>query len=150
MRNYEKQRGGLRRNLYRNNALRVLGDTRLHLFRMEYDDSTDHLRFWYVGLAHDLQRPAGALTADFYQYAENYMRHVEEEDEEDKDESSPFLTRSKAKTLSDVKVKMGMDEVVDEFVPEHEEDANESQGNRRKRTRVAEEEDLVISKKSKE
>ena len=144
MRNYEKQRGGLRRNLYRNNALRILGDTRLHLFRMEYDDSTGHLRFWYVGLAHDLQRPAGALTADFYQYADNYMRHVEEEEDEDKDESSPFLTRSKAKTLSDVKVKME----VDEFVPE-EEDANELEETR-KRARVAEEEDLVVSKKSKE
>ena len=144
MRNYEKQRGGLRRNLYRNNALRILGDTRLHLFRMEYDDSTGHLRFWYVGLAHDLQRPAGALTADFYQYADNYMRHVEEEEDEEKDESSPFLTRSKAKTLSDVKVKME----VDEFVPE-EEDANELEETR-KRARVAEEEDLVVSKKSKE
>ena len=63
----------------------MLGDARLHLFRMEFDDEKHELMFWYVGLAHDLQRPEGALDSEFCKYAEMYVRQAGEEEERERE-----------------------------------------------------------------
>ena len=187
----------------------MLGDARLHLFRMEYDEEASELLFWYVGLAHDLQRPEGALDGEFCEYAEKYLRQArdakggederedgeegsgarqrgerggrrrykraeaEEEEMEDMEEeeeegeegeggegeeeeevegetdSSPFLTRSKARSLQEGKVKMEKKET-EESVPEQEEEGDESRTRvGRKRTKLSGEDDGMASKRAK-
>ena len=141
----------------------MLGDARLHLFRMEFDEEASELLFWYVGLAHDLQRPEGALDSEFCKYAERYLRpardakggederedgeegngarprgerggkrrykraEAEEEEMEDMEEeeegetdSSPFLTRSKARTWGERKEKREEEEGEEEEEEEEE------------------------------
>lgn len=189
----------------------MLGDARLHLFRMEYDEEASELLFWYVGLAHDLQRPEGALDSEFCKYAEKYLRQArnvkgdeeededeeeegeedEEEDEEDEEErerngqrqreerggrrrykgavaeeedmeemeemeeeeeeeeidSSPFLTRAKARSLQEGKVKI--EKETEESTPEQEEgDESKTRGGR-KRTKLSGEDDVMAPKKAK-
>ena len=142
----------------------MLGDARLHLFRMEFDEEASELLFWYVGLAHDLQRPEGALDSEFCKYAERYLRpardakggederedgeegngarprgerggkrrykraeaeeeemeDMEEEGEEGETDSSPFLTRSKARTWGERKEKREEEEGEEEEEEEEE------------------------------
>ena len=159
-----RQQGGIRPQLYRNNAVRVVLNTRMMLFRVEFVRSEDSqgedvkgaLRFWYVGTAHDLTRPNGPIPADFAEYAANFLRVEQEEEEEEEGESaeasSPFLTRSRARAV-ETKAHLEMEEVADEFVPDGEEDevsGNEPTKGKKKRTRgVAGEEDLIVSKRGK-
>ena len=177
----------------------MLGDARLHLFRMEYDEEASELLFWYVGLAHDLQRPEGALDSEFCKYAEKYLRQArnakgdEEEDEEEEEgeeererngqrqreerggrrrykgavgeeedmeemeemeeeeeeeiDSSPFLTRAKARSLQEGKVKI--EKETEESTPEQEEgDESKTRGGR-KRTKLSGEDDVMAPKKAK-
>ena len=175
----------------------MLGDARLHLFRMEYDEEASELLFWYVGLAHDLQRPEGALDSEFCKYAEKYLRQARnakgdaEEDEEEEEEegerngqrqreerggrrrykgavaeeedmeemeemeeeeeeeidSSPFLTRAKARSLQEGKVKI--EKETEESTPEQEEgDESKTRGGR-KRTKLSGEDDVMAPKKAK-
>ena len=157
-----KQQGGIRLNLYRGNALRVMGETRLNLFRVEYDEEEgdgDHvkgkLRFWYVGCVHDLTRPSGGMSPSFFKYAENFMHVVKEEKEEAEEDqkkaNSPFLTRSRARALHETRTKLEMDEVVDDFVPEYEDEASGKKERvvRKRRGHAADEEDVVVPKKVK-
>ncbi len=154
-----KQQGGIRPTLYLHNTLQLIGDSRVNLFRMEYieksenenDDKIDSvIHFWYVGCVHDLERPAGSLSDAFYQYAEEYLRQNAIDtpaEEQNTDLSSPFLTRSKAKALSEKNSKLDMDEV-DEFIPDQME--NESNGKAsRKRRNTTNDEDVIASKKAK-
>lgn len=137
--------GGLRPLLYLHNTLRVIGDSRVNLFRMKYEvkeqgeeQSDGLIQFWYVGCVHDLERPAGSLTDDFYQYAEEYLRQTAVEpsmEEQPAEASSPFLTRSKAKALIEKETKKEMDEV-DEFIPDQE-----HEGKSRKRKNVSSDEE---------
>ena len=176
---------------------------------MEYDEEASELLFWYVGLAHDLQRPEGALDSEFCKYAEKYLRQArnakgdeeededeeegeedEEEDEEDEEErerngqrqreerggrrrykgavaeeedmeemeemeeeeeeeidSSPFLTRAKARSLQEGKVKI--EKETEESTPEQEEgDESKTRGGR-KRTKLSGEDDVMAPKKAK-
>lgn len=123
--------------MYLHNTLRVIGDSRVNLFRVKHvmngetEDVNSQIQFWYVGCVHDLERPAGNLSDDFYKYAEDYLRQtaIESNTEEQHVElSSPFLTRSKAKALSEKENKLALDEV-DEFIP----DQYENEGKSRKR-----------------
>ena len=163
---------------------------------MEFDDEKHELMFWYVGLAHDLQRPEGALDSEFCKYAEMYVRQAGEEEEREREngqgggrrrakgeeaeeeeevememeepeeemedemeeteeiDSSPFLTRSKARSLLEEKVKMEKEKETeketDESIPEQEdgEDAK-MRGGRRKRTKLSGEDEAMDSKKAK-
>ena len=180
----------------------MLGDARLHLFRMEFDEEASELLFWYVGLAHDLQRPEGALDSEFCKYAERYLRpardakggederedgeegsgarprgerggrrrykraeaeeeemeDMEEEEEEGETDSSPFLTRSKARSLQEGKMKIEKKET-QESVPDQEEEVEEEEEEEgeeeartrggRKRTKLSGEDDGMASKRAK-
>lgn len=139
-----------------------MGETRLNLFRIEYDDEEgeeEHakgtLRFWYVGCVHDLARPSGCMSSSFFKYAENFMHVVKEEKAEEEGEqekaNSPFLTRSRARALHESRTKLEMDEVVDDFVPEYEDEASGKKERvvRKRRGHAADEEDVVVSKKVK-
>ena len=138
-----------------------MGETRLNLFRIEYDEEGDEdhaqgkLRFWYVGCVHDLARPSGGMSSSFFKYADNFMHVVKEEKEEEEGEqekaNSPFLTRSRARALHESRTKLEMDEVVDDFVPEYEDEASGKKERvvRKRRGHAADEEDVVVSKKVK-
>ena len=142
-----------------------MGETRLNLFRVEYEEDPSEgehvqgkLRFWYVGCVHDLVRPAGGPSASFFKYAENFRHVVKDEKEEAEDDeddhektNSPFLTRSRARALHESRTKLEMDEVVDDFVPDHEDEVQgkKERATRKRRAHVAEEEDVVVSKKAK-
>ena len=118
-----RQQGGIRPKLYRNNVLRVMGDSRLLLFRMEYhqdlncrpDEVTGTVQFWYVGSPHDLSHPGGSVPTDFTEYAANFLQ--QEYEEEPEEASSPFLTRSRARAAQEMRAHLEMEEVADEFVP---------------------------------
>lgn len=146
--------------LYRNNVLRVMGDSRLLLFRMEYhqdpncrgDEVTGTVQFWYVGSPHDLVHPGGSVPAEFAEYAANFLQQ-EYEEEEPEEASSPFLTRSRARAAQEMRAQLEMEEVADEFLPEGDDDEGsleEMKVRKRMRTRgVAGEEDVIVSKKVK-
>ena len=79
-----------------------MGETRLNLFRIEYDDEEgeeEHakgtLRFWYVGCVHDLARPSGGMSSSFYKYAENFMHVVKEEKAEELSQLQSALVTSR-------------------------------------------------------
>lgn len=154
-----KQQGGIRPTLYLHNTLQLIGDSRVNLFRIEYIEKSENenedkmdsiINFWYVGCVHDLERPAGSLSDAFYQYAEEYLRQNAIDtpaEEQNVDLSSPFLTRSKAKALSEKSSKLDMDEV-DEFIPDQNDHDAIGKASRKRRS-TANDEDSVASKKAK-
>ena len=153
-----RQQGGIRPKLYRNNVLRVMGDSRLLLFRMEYhqdlncrpDEVTGTVQFWYVGSPHDLSHPGGSVPTDFTEYAANFLQ--QEYEEEPEEASSPFFTRSRARAAQEMRAHLEMEEVADEFVPGDDDEGSleEMKVRKRMRTRgVAGEEDVIVSKKVK-
>ena len=90
-----------------------MGETRLNLFRIEYEEDPSEgehvqgkLRFWYVGCVHDLVRPAGGPSASFFKYAENFMHVVKDEKEEGEDEQ-PVLDALESARVARVADKAG-------------------------------------------
>lgn len=158
MHNYLKQQGGVRPTLYLHNTLRLIGDSRVNLFRMQYTENGEKandmidgvMEFWYVGCVHDLERPAGTLSDAFYKYANEYIQHIAIEtsvDDQVIDASSPFLTRSKAKALNEREDKTEMDEK-DEFIPDQYDGELVNKGGRKRKTTLNDE-DNPSSKKMK-
>lgn len=156
--NYLKQQGGVRPTLYLHNTLRLIGDSRVNLFRMQYTENGEKandmidgvMEFWYVGCVHDLERPAGTLSDAFYKYANEYIQHIAIEtsvDDQVIDASSPFLTRSKAKALNEREDKTEMDEK-DEFIPDQYDGELVNKGGRKRKTTLNDE-DNPSSKKMK-
>ena len=129
--------------------LRVVGDARTLLFRMEFrrqeegEEAAGELRFWYVGVPHDMLRPAGGVSTEFAEYADAFLQTQETEEEA----SSPFLTRSRARARQEARVKQETEDGVDEFIPDgDEEEEVEKKGKKRARQVSSEEEDGSVKK----
>ncbi|KAK8828976.1 hypothetical protein WA538_000978, partial [Blastocystis sp. DL] len=146
---YARQQGGIRPSLYRGNVLRVVGDARTLLFRMEFrrqeeEEAAGELRFWYVGVPHDMLRPAGGVSTEFAEYADAFLQMQETEEEET---SSPFLTRSRARARQEARAKQETEDGVDEFIPDgDEEEEVEKKGKKRARQVSSEEEEGSVKK----
>ena len=146
---YARQQGGIRPSLYRGNVLRVVGDARTLLFRMEFrrqeeEEAAGELRFRYVGVPHDMLRPAGGVSTEFAEYADAFLQMQETEEEET---SSPFLTRSRARARQEARAKQETEDGVDEFIPDgDEEEEVEKKGKKRARQVSSEEEEGSVKK----
>ena len=83
--------------------------------------------------------------------AETLKEEKAEEEGEQEKANSPFLTRSRARALHESRTKLEMDEVVDDFVPEYEDEASGKKERvvRKRIGHAADEEDVVVSKKVK-
>ena len=149
---YARQQGGIRPSLYRGNVLRVVGDSRTLLFRMEFrrqeggEEATGTLRFWYVGVPHDMLRPTGGVSAAFTEYADAFLQAQETEEEEEA--SSPFLTRARARAKQEARMRQETEDGVDEFIPDGDEE-EEVDKKSKKRARVTSEEEEESGKKGK-
>ena len=149
---YARQQGGIRPKLYRGNVLRLVGDSRTLLFRMEFrrqeggEEATGELHFWYVGVPHDMLRPTGGVSAAFTEYADAFLQTQETEEEE---ASSPFLTRSRARARQEARIKQETEDGVDEFIPDGDEEEEVDKKAKKRARQVSEEEEEGSVKKGK-
>ena len=171
---YARQQGGIRPKLYRGNVLRVVGDSRTLLFRMEFrrqeggeesqrqeggeesqrqegekatgEEATGELHFWYVGVPHDMLRPSGGVSAAFTEYADAFLQTQETEEEET---SSPFLTRARARARQEARIKQETEDGVDEFIPDGDEEEEVDKKAKKRARQVSEEEEEGSVKKGK-
>ena len=149
---YARQQGGIRPKLYRGNVLRLVGDSRTLLFRMEFrrqeggEEATGELQFWYVGVPHDMLRPTGGVSAAFTEYADAFLQTQETEEEE---ASSPFLTRSRARARQEARIKQETEDGVDEFIPDGDEEEEVDKKAKKRARQVSDEEEEGSVKKGK-
>ena len=128
----------------------MVGDARTLLFRMEFrkqgEEAAGELRFWYVGVPHDMLRPAGGVAAEFAEYADAFLQTQETEEEEP---SSPFLTRSRARARQEARAKQETEDGVDEFIPDGEEEEEVEKKGKKRARQVSSEEEEGSAKKGK-